>query len=139
MFHFRGTPHAFHYTTIKMTTFCACKNLLIKKLKRIPKSLWRLQKSFFFEGNPLQIWPWKQNVSTVVVAVMVIEVLKKLKKLVTDKYFEKEKTLNQNYLPLQEKYVTIIIVKWLVSTWHVCLTEEKEERCLRVRNYLNQI
>ena len=70
---------------------------------------------------------------------MVLEVLKKLKKHVTDKYFEKEKALNLNHLPLQEKYVAITIVEWLVSTWHIFLTEGKEERRLRLSNYLNQI
>ena len=61
-----------------------------------------------------------------------------LRKHVTDKYFEKEKALNLNHLPLQEKYITITIVEWLVSTWHICLTEGKEERCLRLSNYLNK-
>ena len=42
---------------------------------------------------------------------MVLEVLKKLKKNVTDKYFEKEMALSLNHLPLQEKYVTITIVE----------------------------
>ena len=134
MFHFRGTPHAFHYTTIKMTTFCACKNLLIKKLKRIPKSLWRLQKSFFLKEILLKV-----NLENKMLAQLWFSKFWRNKKHVTYKYFEKQKALNLNHLLLQEKYVTIIIVEWLVSTWHICLTEGKDERCLRLSNCLNQI
>ena len=52
---------------------------------------------------------------------------------------KKNLALNPNHLPLQEMYVTITIVKWLVSKWRKCLTEIPEENHLRLSDYLNQI
>ena len=138
MFHFHGTSHAFQYTTIKMTIFCACKNLLIKKVKRILKSLWRPQKSFFLKETLLKV-----DLENKMIAQSWF--LWWFSKFWTTEeacyrwYFEKEKALNLKHLPLQEKHVAITIVKWLVSTWRIYLTEGKEERRLRLSNYFNEI
>ena len=61
----------------------------------------------------------------------------RLKKRVTNKYFQKKGRLWN--IPLQEMYVTTTIFKWLVSTWHICLIEIKEEKRLKLSDYLNQI
>ena len=61
-------------------------------------------KTFLVEGNPPQRWPWKQNVTTVVAAVMIIKVVNnwrstiqvnRLWTLITSRYRE-------SMLPLQQ-------------------------------------
>ena len=47
--------------------------------------------------------------------------------------------MNPNHLLLQEMYVIITILEWLVSTWHKQLTENPEERHLELSDYLNKI
>ena len=46
--------------------------------------------------------------------------------------------LNPNRLLLQEMYVTIKILKWLVSTWPICLTETPQKKHIKQSDYLNQ-
>ena len=50
-----------------------------------------------------------------------------------------KRTLNPNHLPLQEIYITIIILRWLVSTWRICSKEISEVKHLKLSDYLNQI
>ena len=50
-----------------------------------------------------------------------------------------EKDLDMNFILFQQKYVTITIFEWLVSTWHMCLSEILEKKHLKLRDYLNQI
>ena len=52
---------------------------------------------------------------------------------------KKSQTLNSNHLPLQEMYVTITILEWVVSSRHICFTEIVEEKHLKLSKYLNQI
>ena len=52
---------------------------------------------------------------------------------------KKSQTLNSNQLPLQEMYVTITILEWVVSSRHICFTEIVEEKQLKLSEYLNQI
>ena len=40
---------------------------------------------------------------------------------------------------LQEMYITITTLELLVSTWRLCLTEIREEKHLKLSDYLNQI
>ena len=55
------------------------------------------------------------------------------KKHAADKYFEKKSyTLNPYHFQLQEMYVIITILEWLVSTWCICLTEILEEKHLKI-------
>ena len=71
--------------------------------------------NFFVEVNPPQNWPWKQNGTTVVPAVIILEVVNKWRSVLQINFLKK----NQ----LQEMYATITILEWLLST---CLrfTEE---------------
>ena len=94
-------------------------------------------KIFLVKVNPPQNWPWKQNGTTVVAAVMILKVLDNWRSMLQINIFLK--SLNPNLLPLQEMYVTITILEWLVSTWHICLTEILEEKHLKVRDYLKEI
>ena len=94
-------------------------------------------KIFLVKVNPRQSWPWKQNGTTVVAAVMILKVLDNWRSMLQINIFLK--SLNPNLLPLQEMYVTITILEWLVSTWHICLTEILEEKHLKVRDYLKEI
>ena len=61
-----------------------------------------------------------------------------LKKRVADKYFEKNLDFEAYHLQLQEIHVTITILEWLVSTWHIYLTKIPEEKNLKLSD-LNQI
>ena len=94
-------------------------------------------KNFLVKVNPRQSWPWKQNGTTGVAAVMILKVLGNWRSMLQIQIFLK--SLNPNLLPLQEMYVTITILEWLVSTWHICLTETLEEKHLKVRDYLKEI
>ena len=85
-------------------------------LKRIPKLL-----VFLVEGNP-----WKQNGNKLWL-LYDPRSYEKLKKRVTDKYFEKSSTLNTHHLPLKEKYVTITVVEWLVSIYMAYLFDRNSE------------
>ena len=89
-------------------------------------------KRFLVEGNPPQRWPWKQNVITVVAAVMIIKVVNNWRSTI------QVNRLNSNYLLLQGKYVTITTVEWLMSTWHICLTEILEKKHLKLSDCLNK-
>ena len=64
------------------------------------------------EGSPPQSWPSRQNGTTVTVSMIIF-------KMCHLKIFWKSYTLNPNHLLLQEKYVAITIVEWLVSAWHI--------------------
>ena len=94
-------------------------------------------KKFWVEVNPPQSWPWKQYGTAVVAAVMILKVLDNWRSVLQINIFLK--SLNPNLLPLQEMYVTITILEWLVSSWHICLTETLEEKHLKLRDYLKQI
>ena len=94
-------------------------------------------KNFLVKVNPRQSWPWKQSGTTVVAAVMILKVLGNWRSMLQINIFLK--SLNPNLLPLQEMYVTITILEWLVSTWQICLTETLEEKHLKVRDYLKEI
>ena len=92
----------------------------------------------FLEGNPPESWPWKQNGTTVMAAVMILEVVNNWRSALQINILKESCTLNPTSLPLQKKYVTITITEWLVSTWRMCLTEIPEEKHLRLSNYLNK-
>ena len=90
-----------------------------------------LKKNFLVEVNPPQNWPWKQNGTTVVVAVMILKVVN------NRQIFWKIKSWLWNLITLQEMHVTITILEWMVSTWCECLTEIPEEKHLKLKDYLN--
>ena len=66
------------------------------------------------EVNPLQSWPWKQKGSTVVAAAMKLWTTEEVLQI---NILKKSYTMNPNHLHLQEMYVTITILEWLVSIW----------------------
>ena len=72
------------------------------------------------EVNLLQSWPWKQKGSTVVAAVMKLWTTEEVLQI---NILKKSYTMNPNHLPLQEMYVTITILEWLVSIW--CMFDRK--------------
>ena len=88
--------------------------------------------------NPPQSWPWKQNGIAVVAAAMILEVMNNWRSVLQINILKKSWTLNSNHLTLQEMYAGITTLAWLVSTWHICLTEIPEERHLILSDYLNQ-
>ena len=62
----------------------------------IKKYLWMnafdeaFSKKYLVEVDPSQSWPWKQNGTTAVAAVVILEVVKNWKKHFTDKYFDEK-------------------------------------------------
>ena len=81
-------------------------------------------KKCLVEVNPSQSLPWKQNGTTVVTAVMILQVVNNWRSM----------------LPSATGNACIItILEWLVSTWHIHLTEISEEKHFILSNYLNQI
>ena len=80
---------------------------------------------------------WKQNATTVVASVMSLEVVNNWRSVLQINHLEKD--LDMNFILFQQKYVTITIFEWLVSTWHMCLSEISEKKHLKLRDYLNQI
>ena len=96
-------------------------------------------KKILVEVNPLQSWPWKQNGTTVVAAVMILEVVNNWKSVLQISILKKKlKSLNPHHVPLQKMYVTITILEWLASTWCIYLTEIPKENHLKLSDYLNQ-
>ena len=80
--------------------------------------------------NPPKSWPWKHNGTTIVAAVMIHKVMNSRTNVLQKKIqFEKKvKTLYPIHLPLQESYVTITILEWLVSKWHTVHVWQKSLR-----------
>ena len=60
---------------------------------------------------------WKQNATTVVASVMSLEVVNNWRSVLQINHLEKD--LDMNFILFQQKYVTITIFEWLVSTWHM--------------------
>ena len=112
------------------------------KWKHISECFWwcntQRKKKKLVEVNPPQGWLWKQNGTTVMAAVMIFEVVNN-RKSVSQINILIKRTLNPNHLPLQEIYITIIILRWLVSTWRICSKEISEVKHLKLSDYLNQI
>ena len=94
-------------------------------------------KKILVEVNPFQSWPWKQNGTTVVAAVMILEVENNWRSVLQINILKKSYSLNSNHVPLQKMYVTITILEWLASTWCIYLTEIPKEN-LKLSDHLNQ-
>ena len=98
---------------------CSLKKLLWN-FRGIPRAyLWisasdvaTLKKSLV-EVKPPQSWPWKQNGTTVVAAMMILELVSIWRSVLQINIWKKSYTLNPNHLLLQEMYVTITILEWL--------------------------
>ena len=92
------------------------------------------------EVNPPQSWASEQNGITVVAAVMILEIVNDWRSVLQINILKtKVRTLNPNHLPLQEMYVTIIILDWQLPTWRIWLTKTPEKKRLKLSDYLNQI
>ena len=118
---------AFHISLNESTSLSAFDDATLKEKKKK-----------LVEVNPPQGWLWKQNGTTVMAAVMIFEVVNN-RKSVSQINILIKRTLNPNHLPLQEIYITIIILRWLVSTWRICSKEISEVKHLKLSDYLNQI
>ena len=75
-------------------------------------------KKILVEVNSSHSWPWKHNGTTVLAAVMILEVVNNWRSMLQVNILKKSETLNPNHFPLQEKYVTITILNDL------CLHDE---------------
>ena len=95
-------------------------------------------KKNLLDVNPPQSWSGKQNDTTVVIAVMILEVVNNWKSVLQINIFKKNLDFGAYHLQLQEIHVTITILEWLVSTWHIYLTEILEEKHHKLSE-LNQI
>ena len=93
MYHFHEISHAFQYTTIKTTIFCACKKLLNNK-----KSLKGYQNHCVKNGRE-KFLVWKEPSSKLTLKTKCYHSCgccdnsrscEQLKKRVEDKYFEKK-------------------------------------------------
>ena len=125
MYHFHEISHAFQYTAIEMIIFCACENLCSNKksLKGYQNHCVKWLQTIFGGGKPFSKLTLKTKWYHSCCYCDNSRSCWQLKKRVTGKYFEKSWILNPNHLPLQDKYVTITIVEWLVSTWCVYFTK----------------
>ena len=85
------------------------------------------------EVNPRQSWPWKQNCTTVVAVVMILEVWATEKVCWRWIFWKKIKPSNMKW------YVTITILEWLMSAWCIYLAKILTEKHLNLSNYLNEI
>ena len=70
---------------------------------------------------------------------MILQVVINCRSVSQTNILKNSQTLNSNHFSLQEMYVTITMLEWLVSTWRLYLTEIPKEKNPKLSDYLNQI